>query len=64
MTLRQCMENLRLNQKSNMKLVIPYRDSKLTQFLKNYFDGEGHVRMILCVNPKNEDYDENLVGLR
>lgn len=61
MTLRKCMGILRDNQKNGCNGVVPYRESKLTHFLKNYFDGEGRVRMILCVNPKNADYDENLV---
>lgn len=43
--------------------MVPYRDSKLTHLFKNYFDGEGKVRMIVCVNPKAEDYEENLVIL-
>ncbi|CAL8109141.1 unnamed protein product [Orchesella dallaii] len=60
MTLRKCMDILRENQKFSANRVVPYRESKLTHFLKNYFDGEGRVRMILCVNPRNDDYDENL----
>lgn len=43
--------------------MVPYRDSKLTHLFKNYFDGEGKVRMIVCVNPKAEDYEESLVIL-
>lgn len=42
--------------------MVPYRDSKLTHLFKNYFDGEGKVRMIVCVNPKAEDYEESLVS--
>lgn len=42
--------------------MVPYRDSKLTHLFKNYFDGEGKVRMIVCVNPKAEDYEESLVN--
>lgn len=41
--------------------MVPYRDSKVTHLFKNYFDGEGKVRMIVCVNPKAEDYDETMV---
>ena len=41
--------------------IVPYRDSKLTHLFKNYFDGEGKVRMIVCVSPKAEDYDESIV---
>jgi len=42
--------------------MVPYRDSKLTHLFKNYFDGEGQVRMIVCVNPRADDYDETIVG--
>lgn len=42
--------------------MVPYRDSKLTHLFKNYFDGEGKVRMVVCVNPKAEDYEETLVS--
>lgn len=44
--------------------IVPYRDSKLTHLFKNYFDGEGKVRMIVCVSPKAEDYDESIVRKR
>lgn len=44
--------------------MVPYRDSKLTHLFKNYFDGEGKVRMIVCVNPKAEDYEESLQVMR
>lgn len=43
--------------------MVPYRDSKVTHLFKNYFDGEGKVRMIVCVNPKAEDYEETVVGI-
>ncbi|XP_028615871.1 kinesin-like protein KIF23 [Grammomys surdaster] len=60
MTLRICMEVLRENQKYGTNKMVPYRDSKLTRLFKNYFDGEGKVRMIVCVNPKAEDYEQSL----
>lgn len=43
--------------------MVPYRDSKVTHLFKNYFDGEGKVRMIVCVNPKADDYEETMVRL-
>ena len=43
--------------------MVPYRDSKVTHLFKNYFDGEGKVRMIVCVNPKADEYDETIVSL-
>lgn len=42
--------------------IVPYRDSKLTHLFKNYFDGEGKVRMIVCISPRAEDYDETIVS--
>ncbi|KAF2986600.1 hypothetical protein EK904_011255, partial [Melospiza melodia maxima] len=60
MTLRTCIEVLRENQLYGTNKMVPYRDSKLTHLFKNYFDGEGKVRMIVCVNPKAEDYEESL----
>ncbi|XP_067327480.1 kinesin-like protein KIF23 isoform X7 [Anolis sagrei] len=64
MTLRTCIEVLRENQTYGTNKMVPYRDSKLTHLFKNYFDGEGKVRMVVCVNPKAEDYDESLQVMR
>ncbi|XP_023568346.1 kinesin-like protein KIF23 isoform X3 [Octodon degus] len=64
MTLRTCMEILRENQMYGINKMVPYRDSKLTHLFKNYFDGEGKVRMVVCVNPKTTDYEENLQVMR
>ena len=61
MTLRSCLEILRENQLQGTSKIVPYRDSKLTHLFKNYFDGEGQVRMIVCVNPRADDYDETIV---
>ncbi|XP_026849642.1 kinesin-like protein KIF23 [Drosophila persimilis] len=64
MTLRTCLEYLRENQQAAINgfahKKIPYRDSKITHMIKNYFDGEGQVSMIVCINPRMEDYDENM----
>lgn len=61
MTLRTCLEILRENQSQGTNKMVPYRESKLTLLFKNYFDGEGQVRMIVCVNPRADDYDETIV---
>jgi kinesin family member 23 len=63
MTLRTCLEVLRENQMTGASKKVPYRESKVTHLFKNYFDGEGLVRMVVCVNPRAEDYDENIVSL-
>ncbi|RXG67805.1 Kinesin-like protein KIF23 [Armadillidium vulgare] len=60
MALRQCIECLRENQLNRGMRKVPYRESKLTHYFKNYFEGEGKVNMIVCVNPKLENYDETL----
>ena len=58
MVLRTCIETLRDNQTHGSNKLVPYRDSKLTHLFKNFFDGEGKVRMIICLNPRNQDYEE------
>ncbi|CAG9794529.1 unnamed protein product [Diatraea saccharalis] len=64
MTLRTCLEILRENQTGDMKSMVPYRESKITHLFKNFFEGEGQVRMIVCANPRAEDYDETLQVMR
>ncbi|XP_061531946.1 kinesin-like protein KIF23 isoform X1 [Phycodurus eques] len=64
LTLRTCIEILRENQLCGTNRMVPYRDSKVTHVFKNYFDGEGKVKMIVCVNPKADDYDETLLVMR
>ncbi|KAF2360049.1 Kinesin-like protein Kif23 Arf6-interacting domain [Trinorchestia longiramus] len=60
MMLRTCIEVLRDNQLNSASRMVPYRDSKITHYFKNYFDGEGKVKMVICVNPLSSDYDETL----
>lgn len=64
MSLRTCMEALRDNQKNNANRLVPYRESRLTHLFRNYFEGEGQIKMIVCVNPSCEDYEENLHVLK
>lgn len=63
MTLRMCLETLRENQTTAVQKKVPYRDAKITHLFKNYFDGEGQVRMIVCINPRCEDFDETAVSI-
>ncbi|KAM9807732.1 kinesin-like protein KIF23 [Neosynchiropus ocellatus] len=64
LTLRTCIEVLRENQMCGTNKMVPYRDSKVTHLFKNYFDGEGKVKMVVCVNPKADDYEETLLVMR
>ena len=60
MTLRSCIEKLRENQKSGKSGGVPYRNSKITHLFRNYFEGQGSVKMIVCVNPRAADFDETV----
>uniref|UniRef100_A0A3B5KZX4 Kinesin-like protein n=1 Tax=Xiphophorus couchianus TaxID=32473 RepID=A0A3B5KZX4_9TELE len=64
LNLRTCLEILRENQMYGTNKMVPYRDSKVSHLFKNYFDGEGKVRMVVCVNPKTDDYEETLLVMR
>lgn len=64
MALRTCIEVLRENQLQGTNKLVPYRETKLTHLFKNFFDGEGKVRMIVCVNPRADDYDETIHVMR
>ncbi|OQV20507.1 Kinesin-like protein KIF23 [Hypsibius exemplaris] len=65
LTLRKCLDALRSNQQGeNSVEMVPYRESKLTHLFKSYFEGEGKVRMIVCLNPAAEEYDETTHVLR
>uniref|UniRef100_A0A0K0D9W9 Kinesin-like protein n=1 Tax=Angiostrongylus cantonensis TaxID=6313 RepID=A0A0K0D9W9_ANGCA len=60
MVLRQCIDKLRRCQRFGSGEQIPYRDAKLTLLFKNFFEGSGKIRMIICANPKPADFEENL----
>jgi kinesin family member 23 len=64
MALRNCMEALRENITNGTKKMVPYRDSKLTLLFKNYFEGNGKIKMILCINPSSIEFDETLNVLK
>ncbi|VDN03802.1 unnamed protein product [Thelazia callipaeda] len=57
--LRQCFEKLRNNQLRDKAVTVSYRESKITHLFKNFFEGTGKVRMIICINPRPEDFNEN-----
>jgi kinesin family protein 23 len=61
MALRNCLEALRENLKNGTKKMVPYRDSKLTILLKSYFEGNGKMKMIICINPSAIEFEEIIV---
>ncbi|XP_069686952.1 kinesin-like protein KIF23 [Periplaneta americana] len=60
MTLKSCLEILRENQLQGTRKLVPYRDSKLTYLLKNYFEGKSQIHALICVNPTADDFDETI----
>lgn len=64
MALRTCIEALRDSQSLCISKMVPYRESKLTHLFKTFFEGEGKIRMIVCVNPRADYYDETIHVMR
>jgi len=64
MALRNCIEALRDSTLSGSKKMVPYRDSKLTLLFKNYFEGNGKIKMVLCINPNALEFDETINVLK
>ncbi len=81
MVLGQCMETLRVNQRTLARslqqgvkpgtqldtrdvkrglAVVPFRHSKLTEILMDYFVSDGRAVMIVNVNPYDTGFDENV----
>ncbi len=50
--------------KGNAKVVIPYRDSVLTQILRDALGGNSRTLMICALSPADVNYDETLSTLR
>ena len=67
MSLRKVINSLALqsNPKTAHKIsYIPYRESKLTQLLKQSLGGNSYCLMIACLSPCDESYEENLSTLQ
>lgn len=58
--LRKCIRALRDREPTNS---IQYREYTLTRLFKSYFEGHGSVRMVLCVKPSAEDFQENNIAM-
>lgn len=52
--LRKCFDALKLGKR------VPFRDNKLTHFLKEYFDENKKIIMIVNINPSQADFEETL----
>ena len=71
MTFSQCLKYLKSNQKKEQSsrqsfasAVVPFRDSKLTRLLQEYFLGDSRVSMIVCITPTPVCYDESINSLK
>lgn len=50
--------------RSRAPQVVPFRDSKLTRVLQNFFTGLGRSVMVVNINPCASTYDETLQALK
>jgi len=61
LVLGRCLKALKDSQASNgSNIVVPYRDSKLTRILYEYFHEENNLRMIANINPRQVDFEESM----
>jgi len=61
LVLGRCLKSLKDNQGTPIQSsVVPYRDSKLTRILYEYFHEENNLRMIANINPRNVDFEESM----
>ncbi|RUS87490.1 hypothetical protein EGW08_004744, partial [Elysia chlorotica] len=61
MTLGRCIETLRHNQlHRDQQRLVPFRDSKLTRLLQNFFNGHGKAAMIVNVSQAASMFDDTL----
>ncbi|XP_005092215.1 kinesin-like protein KIF20B isoform X2 [Aplysia californica] len=63
MTLGRCIETLRQNQMhkdQHTQKMVPFRDSKLTRLLQNFFNGSGRAAMIVNVSQCLSMFDDTL----
>ena len=62
-TLGKCLEAMKHNSNSNIKKMVPLRESKLTKIFAEYFQGNQNIIMITNINPRTEDFEETIRAL-
>lgn len=58
MALRRCIEALRKNQKGKGQDFVPFRQKKIVHLFKPFFEGEGKITILICINPSKSDANE------
>lgn len=58
LVLGKCIQSIRDCQQKTDKTLVPYRESKLTQLLKNGLSGKEDISMIVNINPSKQMYNE------
>ncbi|VDP37324.1 unnamed protein product [Schistosoma margrebowiei] len=62
MNLRKCIKAFRGTTTAvGHTRVVPYRDARLTYLFKNFFEGDGRVAMLVCIQQASEEYEETMV---
>jgi hypothetical protein len=57
------LTDIDLKKKSQDTGFVPYRESKLTQLLKQSLGGNSYTLMIACLSPSDRYFEENLSTL-
>lgn len=57
MALRRCVEALRRKQRGHDEF-IPFRQKKIVHLFKPFFEGEGKISILICVNPLKSEAQE------
>ena len=56
--LKRLIKTLRDNQKNGRSAKFDYRTEKLTHLFRTNFEGDGKIRIIICINPAREYYSD------
>jgi len=66
MKLGRCIATMRTNQLAGdqQQQVVPFRESKLTRLLQEYFDTRSLTTIVVCVSPAPDCYDEVVQSLK
>ena len=61
--LGKCLKAMKHNSIYTKKVLVPFRESKLTKIFCEYFQGNENITMITNINPCKEDFEETIRAL-